>query len=397
MKALPLTQVATCAQRFLVLPQEILVGLRGPSLLPTGGLQLKQHLDAAIDWIRLAHTMAGDGGISKGYDLLRNRWAPSYPETTGYTIPTLLNAAVTLKRPDLQVLALSLADYLLKSTTPEGGVAHWANSQLYPIVFDTGQVGFGWLAAFDASGDRRYLWAAVRAGDWLVSVQDSSGAWKDYQHLGVEKVIDTRVAWALLELHRHTHQDAYQQAAVRNLEWAMQQQDAAGWFRHCAFVEGKDPFTHTLAYTAEGLFECGCLLNEARYIDAARLMADALLARQHPDGKLASTYSSAWRATSRSSCLTGNCQMSRLWLRFYETGDSRAYYDAAKKAITFVACTQNVKTSSPNIQGAIAGSFPIYGQYERFKYPNWAAKFFIDALLMLDKVENGDNLSFHAG
>jgi uncharacterized protein YyaL (SSP411 family) len=388
MRVLPPTQIVHCAQRLLVSPREILVRLRRPSPLLTDGLQIKQCLSAAIDWIRLAHAMSGNGGISKGYGALRGRWSPSYPETTGYTIPTLLNAAVALDRPELRTLALSLADYLLNSTTPEGGVTHWASARSYPIVFDTGQVIFGWLAAFDASDDERYLQAAVRAGDWLVSIQDPSGSWKDHQHLGVEKVIDTRVAWALLELHRDTHQDAYQRAAVRNLEWAKQQQDADGWFRCCAFIKGEDPFTHTLAYTAEGLFECGSLLNEACYIEAARLTADALLARQRPDGGLASTYGPGWCETSWSSCLTGNCQMSRLWLRFYETSGDRAYYIAARKAITFVARTQSLKTSNPNIRGAIAGSHPIYGRYERFKYPNWAAKFFIDALLMLDKVEN---------
>ena len=51
----------------------------------------------------------------------------------------------------------------------------------------------------------------------------------------------------------------------------------------------------------------------------------------------------------------------------------------------FVARTQNIATNNSNIRGAIAGSHPIFGSYERFKYPNWAAKFFIDALLALDE------------
>jgi hypothetical protein len=396
MKRLSLTQIATCVQRVSTAPQEILVGLRRPSTLPADGLQAKQRLNAAIDWIQLAHTMSGDGGISKGYDVLRGHWFPSYPETTGYTIPTLLNVALALDRPELQALALSLADYLLERTTSEGGVTHWTSSTSNPIAFDTGQVIFGWLAAFEASGDARYLQAAARAGDWLISVQHSSGSWKDHQHLGVEKVIDTRVAWALLELYRYTHQDACQRAAARNLEWALQNQDTDGWFRRCAFVEEEAPFTHTLAYTAEGLFECGCLLDEARYIEAARLTANALLDRQHPDGSLASTYKS-WRETSHSSCLTGNCQMGRLWLRFHETSGGHAYYAAARKAIAFVARTQNLATSDPNMRGAIAGSHPIYGRYERFKYPNWAAKFFIDALLTLDRVDNEDHPSPYVG
>ncbi|MEJ2148061.1 MAG: hypothetical protein P8Z40_01135 [Chloroflexota bacterium] len=361
-------------------------------MLPANRLRLEQHLCATTDWIERAQVAGGDGGISKGFDLLRGRWAPSYPETTGYTIPTLLNAAMALNHLELRTLALSLADYLLESTTSEGGVGHWAGSKSRPIVFDTGQVIFGWLAAFDTTGDERYLRAAVRAGDWLVSIQHPSGSWRSHQHLGVEKVIDTRVAWALLELRRRHHRDTYRQAAVLNLERALRHQDADGWFRHCAFVEGEDPFTHTLAYTAEGLFECGCLLNEMRYIEAARLTAEAFLVHQYSDGKLASTYGAGWHETSRSSCLTGNCQMSHLWLRFYEITDDQAFFNAAEKSITFVARTQDLQTANLNTRGAIAGSYPIYGRYERFKYPNWAAKFFVDALLMLDKVKNGDNL-----
>ena len=31
--------------------------------------------------------------------------------------------------------------------------------------------------------------------------------------------------------------------------------------------------------------------------------------------------------------------------------------------------------------GGIKGSFPVYGRYAPLQYPNWATKFFIDALL----------------
>ena len=165
-------------------PWRLLAGLHD-GVLSARSLVLHEHLSAAVDWIERARLAGGDGGISKGFDLLRRRWAPSYPETTGYTVPTLLNAALVLDRPALRALALSLADYLLGNLTPEGGVGHWTGSDSGPIVFDTGQVIFGWIAAYDAIGDDRYLRAAVRAGDWLVAVQDPSGSWKDHQHLGV--------------------------------------------------------------------------------------------------------------------------------------------------------------------------------------------------------------------
>src|SRR5207248_10227075 len=160
-----------------------------------------------------------------------------------------------------------------------------------------------------------------------------------------------------------------------------------GWFASAAFQYGQDPFTHTIAYTAEGLLECGLLLDEAKYIGAAERVGRALLTRQRADGSLSSTYDAYWRPTSRSSCLTGNCQMALLWLRLHQHMPEAAYLTAASRAIAHTAATQDVRTSNRAIRGAIAGSFPIYGPYERMKYPNWAAKFFIDALLALEAAE----------
>ena len=109
------------------------------------------------------------------------------------------------------------------------------------------------------------------------------------------KVIDTRVAWALLELYQRTSQNRYLEAAIRNLDWAIEQQRENGWFDHCAFINGQDPITHTLAYTAEGLFRCGCIVSETRYIDSAQRLADALLSRQRQNGSLAGSFGPDWK------------------------------------------------------------------------------------------------------
>lgn len=365
---------------------------------PGNKMVFYDNLGAAIGWIKQAYSATGGRGISKGFNLILNRWYPAYPETTGYLIPTLLNAANLNNKPELNKIALDLANYLLKCTTSEGGIVHWKDhSKSYPIVFDTGQVIFGWLAAFDFSKDTIYLQAAERAGDWLVSVQDTSGSWKQNQYLGVEKTIDTRVGWALLRLYSYTAKIAYVQAALRNLNWAKQQQNSDGWFNNCTFTRNSDPFTHTIAYTAEGLMECGVLLDENSFIRTATLTANALLSCQRPNGWLASEYGPGWRTSSSSCCLTGNCQISRLWLRLYEISCNDKYLEAAKRAILFVTNKQNIKTSNENIRGAIAGSSPVYGRYERFKYPNWAAKFYIDALIMLQKVEGSSKLLYYVG
>ena len=371
-----------------LLINKVWTGLRGSQALPPSPPVDRAALEAALAWIDAAWQAARQRGVSKGYDLLRGSWAPPYPETTGYTIPTLLNAAELLQRPALQRMALALADFLLDSATPDGAVVHWQAGQgSEPVIFDTGQVLFGWVAAHRFSKDQRYLDAASRAGRWLVQQQSESGSWQKFQHLGVEKVIDTRVAWALLELDALQPDERLRDAARKNLDWACSMQQSDGWFERCSFWEGRDPYTHTLAYTAEGLYECGTLLDKPRYTQAGRLAAEAMLTRQRPDGSLAGTYGPGWSRPASWSCLTGNVQMSRLWLLLYrDTGEER-FKIAARRALDFVKRCQDVTSGSLGVRGGISGSFPVYGGYERLKYPNWAAKFFADAILAFSALE----------
>lgn len=368
---------------------------RSVSLNETG---LLVHLSAAVSWLVHAHEKAGDGGISKGYDLLRGKWASSYPETTGYTIPTLINVAKKTKESQLILFIKQLGEYLLSQADDTGGVVHW-NSRKYgtPVVFDTGQVVFGWLACWQVFEEARFLHAAIKAGDWLLSIQSPDGVWKRNQHLGVEKVIDSRVSWALLELSKHTKREKYQAAARSNLDWVLTQQSKNGWFNKCSFHKDDYPITHTLAYTAEGLLECGIGLDDQRYIDAAKLTADAFLLLQRNNGSLAGAFDQNWRAKSLSSCLTGNCQIANLWLRLHSITGRKDYLNAAIKAIEFVAGVQDVTTRNSDICGAIPGSYPIYGSYERLKYPNWAAKFFIDSVLLIDSIHSKDRENYYPG
>ena len=48
------------------------------------------HLINGINWIIFAQKTTKDGGVSNGFSLISG-WQPSYPETSGYIIPTLLN------------------------------------------------------------------------------------------------------------------------------------------------------------------------------------------------------------------------------------------------------------------------------------------------------------------
>src|SRR5262249_32829432 len=56
------------------------------------------HVRAAAEWLAAAQDSQPDGGISGRYHLARG-WTSSYPETTGYTVPTLLAVAEALEEP----------------------------------------------------------------------------------------------------------------------------------------------------------------------------------------------------------------------------------------------------------------------------------------------------------
>jgi len=344
-----------------------------------------QHVEAVVAWLLRAQAASGDDGVSAGYHLLRDTWLPSYPETTGYIIPTLLQDAQQHANADARTAALRMAEYLLRVQTPEGAIRGW-RADAPPYVFDTGQALFGWLAALQEACDGRYEEALVRAADWLVAQQDPAGFWARHQYGGQIRVWDARVAWPLVLVGQALARPAYVEAGHRFLEWALTQQRADGWLERASMTSAEPPVTHTIAYAVEAMLEVGLLLQEERYIQFARRAADALLARQRPNGSLSAYWAPGWRPLSRASCLTGDAQMALCWLRLYQhTGEPR-YREAGARALAFVASTQRLDDRWPPIQGAVAGSWPIWGRYMRCTYPNWAAKFLLDALLLWQKV-----------
>ena len=172
------------------------------------------------------------------------------------------------------------------------------------------------------------------------------------------------------------------EVAIRNLEWALAQQSPSGWFANNAFTPDRKPFTHTIAYAIRGFLECGLLLGSQRYVDAAVKAARALANAQRGDGWLAGTYGENWIAGASYCCLTGVAQMSINWTRIAGQAGAADLRHNARSAIDFLKGRQRLDDPDPAIRGAIAGSAPIWGRYSMFEFPNWAAKFFADALMM---------------
>ena len=96
---------------------------------------------------------------------------------------------------------------------------------------------------------------------------------------------------------------------------------------------------------------------------------------------MAGRYSRAWKPTVRWACLTGMAQISLVWSRLYALTQDPLFSETANRVNGFLKSTQDITSKHGNLRGGIRGSFPVNGAYCRYRVPNWAAKFFLDALL----------------
>lgn len=344
------------------------------------------HLAAAIDWLCRAQDVRDGhpdaGGVSAGWSF-EDGWLPSYPETTGYIIETMLAAAQVLQRPELVARAQRMIDWELAIQLPDGAFpGHFGEPGSRPVIFNTGQIMHGLIAGWTQLQRAECLEAAVRAGHWLADQQDDDGCFRRFEHHDTPHVYNTRATWPLLAAGLLAGESRLVRAARKHLDWALTQQTASGWFATNAFVPWKSPFTHTIAYAIRGLLESGVLLDEARWLDAALHAGRGIAAVQRADGWLAGTYQDGWVADAGYSCLTGVAQMSLNWTRLAQATGAQELRTHARSALAYLKTTQRLDHADPAVCGGIAGSSPIWGDYSRFEYPNWAAKFFADALMM---------------
>jgi Formyl transferase/Prenyltransferase and squalene oxidase repeat len=346
-----------------------------------------EHMAAAAAWVARAQDATPDGGIVGRYDLRRG-WTSSYPETSGYLIPTLLRLSEQGGAASWLQRAKRCVHFLLALQLPDGafpgGEVHENTSR--SSVFNTAQIVNGLVAWHAFSADEPTLTALRRAGDWLCNVQDPDGAWRQHVYLGLPTTYTTHASCWLAELGRHLGETRYVEAAVRHMDWALQHVDqGTGWIDLAGFTaedhQARCSVTHTIAYTLWGILTTALIVGRSDAVDTVRRAALAIARRVQLTGWLPGKLDSAWKAAAKYECLTGNAQMALIWMRLYGLDGDGRLLNAALIALDRVKESQDLTNRDPGIRGGIAGSAPVWGQYIRAAYPNWAAKFFIDAML----------------
>ena len=353
--------------------------------------QIRERAEAAVAWLLRAQAATPDDGVSLGYFPCHpdasDGWLDSYPETTGYIIPTLLAFADQFQRDDVRQSALRMAAWEIEVQMPSGAVQGGtvcARDRQVPAVFNTGMVLQGYSAAYRVTGDARFLEAGRRAADFLVTDMGDDGHFRSHGAFVAQDAIKTYnclCAWALWSFSRDSEDDRYAKTALRAIEAALGQQQPNGWFANNCLTDREAPLSHTIGYALQGILEIGILAERDDLVAAARSGVAPLLERISPDGFLPGCFFSDWEPATFSSCLTGSAQLAVVCYRLHERTGADEYRAAADRLINHLKARQVLAGPDPGVTGAIGGSFPLLGSYMTGGYPNWATKYFLDGLL----------------
>jgi len=346
--------------------------------------RIAKSLYMAVEWLLRAQFNMTDYGF--GSYRIGSGWTSSYPETTGYIIPTLMNYAQRKNENEIIKCCVRAADWLLEIQKPSGGWQGETLLQQRPeVVFNTGQIIRGLIVMYKHTHDEKYLNSCIKAADWLCDIQESDGSWVKNAYMNVARVYDSYVDVPLLQLCQLTGNKRYKETAIKNLDWIVdKKQQSNGWFVDCdnTIKHNDRPILHTISYTIDGLINSGLILDDPKYIQAGQKAANKLLDCYNADRILYGRYDKNWNG-SQLPILTGYAQMAINWMNLYHITQNKAYLNGSLELNRQLVWLQRADDCSLEaVRGAISGSFPIWGKYEPFSYPNWATKYFVDALLL---------------
>jgi malonyl-CoA O-methyltransferase len=290
--------------------------------------------EAALDWLRY-HRVA-DGGIA-----VSSTQHVSYPEVTGYLIPTLLESGE-------RELAIGLARWLMTLQRGDGGFGGPTEpDESYP--FDTGQVLRGFVAVAGVLPEVEH--SLARAADSLINGGAVRGLvrprpesrWMRQYGSQISESIHLYCLPPLLKAGELLGRPEYVEAAEKSLDYYLTRDERLLEFRF---------LTHYYGYVLEALVD----LNRP---DLARQGLEPILERQTPEGAIPGVPGAAWV------CSPGALQMAIV-------GYKLGLCDFANRTFDYM-----LRLQLPN--GGFLGSYGPGAAYARDGEVSWANKFFLDA------------------
>ncbi len=304
----------------------------------------RTSLQKAVDWVK-RNRIPGSGIV------VHHKTKVVTPEVTGYLIESLYDAGE-------KELAFDLARWEASIQRPDGGFNAPGSST--PYTFDTAQIIRGFLAVVhDLPEIKDNL---IRACDYVEKYigpdgkvgTESYAMWNLPTGEMLSEYGNLYVLPPLLDVGQALNIPRYVDAARRSMDYFRQKPDLL------EFKPSLSMLSHYFGYMMEALADMG----EFELAKQGLKNAEAV---QHDDGYIPAYPGATWL------CATGLAQLALAW---YKTGSK----EPADRAMDYLEKIQNPS-------GGFYGGYGENVQYFHKKEISWAAKFFIDACLLRNKIE----------
>ena len=342
-----------------------------------GRSYLEESLIQNIEWINKSFAVNNNEGSSASQNLF-GRWSQVYPETTGYLISTILKTQV-IERKEKMKLAFSQLLFLEKIKNEDGSFYQSMDNK-EPIVFDTAQILLGLISIaplIAVFGD--VVSTCSAAHEWLYAQLNEKGEFKKYNYVkDYNPAYYSRIAWPMVAWES-INEKKPREKTVQLIKRICQLQNENLSFNDWGFYPEQKAYTHTIAYTLRGLYECGLILNDNEIKDQVCSSLRRFIELVKRDNRVGGAYDLDWQADTSFICATGNAQLALLLMMVYRHKRENIFLEIVPKLLKPLVKAQR----SWYNRAAVPSSIPIWGPYQRFKYTNWTQKFYSEALTFL--------------
>ncbi len=353
-------------------------------------LEYEKSLNLTMGWIEESFNSTKDGGSSAGY-IFSSGWKSSYPETTGYLIPTLIKYFNLTNEANWKDLAINAADWLLSIQDKTGG---WQGLQVdekcETRVFNTAMIIEGLKEIYKLNNNEAYFNSIQTATNWIIGTIENNLFIKNNVVGG--GAFDSLVCYCLLldkSKYNLTKESELKVLSVLDSICSLQQENFS--FKRCCFEMDEKMLLHHLGYTLDGLLLSSKISGENKYYETAFDTCSKLLSLFEVNKYLPALLNSDWTyykdlGNKSSQCLTGNSQIAICFMRIYQYQGDLRFLNAALKLIDIVTSISNYKSNNRGISYGVAGSYPINGIYHQYQFVNWGAKYHVDSILLANSI-----------
>jgi len=354
-----------------------------------------KSLDNAINFIveSIDNKTNGSRAFYSRFFFPLNGWSKPYPETTGYIIKTFDDLIYENNYFHLEDFSKNMADWILSIQNNDGsfpGGLYDENEPSDKSIFNTAQILIGLHSRYKRTNDKKYLNSATKGANWIAECIDEFGNISKYNYENnFMPSYYSRVCWPILLVCNEESQE--NKILIEKTHSVMNniadRQLSNLFISDSGFKKGSYAFLHTIAYTIRGFLECSNFVKGDKFFNIAYELSEKFMKKFEIKKVLAGAYYEDFSGVNNYRCLTGEAQMAIIWLMISDlTGDLR-FLNTASKLLDKLELEVKSRNTIFFKKGGLQGSKPFYGRYISFRQPNWASKFYIDAVILEDKIK----------